>query len=63
MSQYRCYNNGKKFVFEGEGVKVMAETAPALMQKIARLKIGVEPCTESTKSKTSTRNKRKRNAS
>ena len=57
MSHYKMWHNGKKFVFEGEGTKVMADTAPALMQKIARLKIGVEPCTESKKltGKTSTK--------
>ena len=42
MSHYKMWHNGKKFVFEGEGTKVMADTAPALMQKIARLKIGVD---------------------
>ena len=48
--RYNVYHNGKKFVFEGEGTKVMDDTVPALMQKIKRLKIGVEPCTESKKS-------------
>lgn len=48
--KYNMYHNGKKFVFEGEGVKVMDENVHALMQKIKRLKIGVEQCTESKKS-------------
>ena len=62
MSHYKTWHNGKKFVFEGEGTKVQDENVHALMQKIKRLKIGVEPCTESKKSisKTSTK---KRNVS
>ena len=48
--KYKTYHNGKKFVFEGEGAKVMDENVHALMQKIKRLKIGVEQCTESKKS-------------
>ena len=40
--KYKTYHNGKKFVFEGEGAKVMDENVHALMQKIKRLKIGVE---------------------
>jgi hypothetical protein len=41
--KYNLYHNGKKFVFEGEGVRVMDDNVHALMQKIKRLKIGVEP--------------------
>jgi hypothetical protein len=41
--QYKLYFNGKKFVFEGEGVKAMDDNVHALMPKIKRLKIGVEP--------------------
>lgn len=40
--RYNTYFNGKVFVFEGEGVRVASENVPALMQKIKRLKIGVE---------------------
>lgn len=40
--KYRMYHNDKKFVFEGEGVKVQDDNVHALMQKIKRLKIGVE---------------------
>ena len=50
MPTYKTWYNGKKFVFEGEGVKVMDDNVHALMQKIKRLKIGVETCTESKKS-------------
>ena len=59
--KYKTYHNGKKFVFEGEGVKVMDENVHALMQKIKRLKIGVEQCTESKKSisKTNTQKQKK----
>ena len=42
MSHYKTWHNGKKFVFEGEGVKVMDDNVHALMQKIKRLKIGVD---------------------
>ena len=52
--KYKTYHNGKKFVFEGEGAKVMDENVHALMQKIKRLKIGVEPCTELKKSTSKT---------
>lgn len=57
MSHYKTWYNGKAFVFEGEGVKVQDANVHALMQKIKRLKIGVEPCTESKKltSKTATK--------
>jgi len=41
--KYNLYHNGKKFVFEGEGVRAMDDNVHALMQKIKRLKIGVEP--------------------
>jgi hypothetical protein len=41
--KYNIYHNGKKFVFEGEGVKAVDDSVHALMQKIKRLKIGVEP--------------------
>lgn len=61
--KYKCYSDGKKFVFEGEGVRVSDVNVHALMQKIKRLKIGVEQCTESTKSKTSTEKTKRRNAS
>ena len=40
--KYKLHHNGKKFVFEGEGVKVQDDNVHALMQKIKRLKIGVE---------------------
>ena len=56
--KYKTWYNGKKFVFEGEGIKVMDVTVPALMQKIKRLKIGVEQCTESKKSTSKTKSKR-----
>jgi len=42
MSQYKTWYNGKAFVFEGEGVKVQDANVHALMQKIKRLKIGIE---------------------
>lgn len=42
MSQYKTWHNGKVFVFEGEGVKVQDANVHALMQKIKRLKIGIE---------------------
>lgn len=42
MSQYKTWYNGKVFVFEGEGVKVQDANVHALMQKIKRLKIGVD---------------------
>ena len=42
MMKYNLHHNGKKFVFEGEGVKVMDDNVHALMQKIKRLKIGVD---------------------
>lgn len=60
MSQYKTWYNGKAFVFEGEGVRVTSDNVPALMQKIKRLKIGVETCTESKKSisKTATRKRK-----
>jgi hypothetical protein len=57
--RYNLYHNGKKFVFEGEGNKVQDENVHALMQKIKRLKIGVEPCTESKKSNGKTNTKRR----
>lgn len=59
--KYNMYHNGKAFVFEGEGTKVQDANAHALMQKIKRLKIGVEPCTESKKSisKTNTTKRKK----
>ena len=59
--KYNLYHNGKKFVFEGEGAKVQDDNVHALMQKIKRLKIGVETCTESKKSisKTSTQKRKK----
>lgn len=47
--KYKTWYNGKVFVFEGEGIKVQDGNVHALMQKIKRLKIGVEPCTESKK--------------
>lgn len=40
--RYNLYHNDKVFVFEGEGVKVQDASVHALMQKIKRLKIGVE---------------------
>lgn len=40
--RYNLYHNDKVFVFEGEGVKVQDANVHALMQKIKRLKIGVE---------------------
>lgn len=43
MSRYQTYYNGKVFVFEGEGIKAQDANVHALMQKIKRLKIGVEP--------------------
>jgi hypothetical protein len=42
MNHYKTWHNGKKFVFEGEDVKVMDDNVHALMQKIKRLKIGVD---------------------
>lgn len=48
--RYNLYHNGKTFVFEGDGVRVTDANVHALMPKIKRLKIGVEPCTESKKS-------------
>ena len=56
--KFRLYHNGKKYIFEGEGMKVMDENIHALMPKIKRLKIGVEPCTESKKSISKTKSKR-----
>ena len=50
MPIYKTWYNGKVFVFEGEGTKVQDANVHALMQKIKRLKIGVETCTESKKS-------------
>ena len=58
MSHYKLWHNGKKFVFEGEGSKVQDDNVHALMQKIKRLKIGVEECTESKKSTSKTKSKR-----
>lgn len=52
--RYNLYHDGKKFVFEGEGAKVTDGNVHALMQKIKRLKIGVETCTESKKSTSKT---------
>jgi len=40
--RYNTYHDGKHFVFEGEGVKVKDANVHALMQKIKRLKIGIE---------------------
>lgn len=40
--KYNLHHNGKKFVFEGEGIKVQDDNVHALMQKIKRLKIGVD---------------------
>lgn len=40
--KYNLHHNGKKFVFEGEGIRVMDENVHALMQKIKRLKIGID---------------------
>ena len=59
--RYNLYHNGKKFVFEGEGMRVMDLNVHALMPKIKRLKIGVEPCTESKRltSKTVTKERTK----
>lgn len=59
--RYNLYHNGKTFVFEGESTKVQDANVHALMQKIKRLKIGVEPCTESKKSisKTNTTKQKK----
>jgi hypothetical protein len=62
VSRYKTWYNGKVFVFEGEGVRVQDLNVHALMQKIKRLKIGVEPCTELKKSTSKTETKR-RNAS
>jgi len=61
MSHYKTWYNGKVFVFEGEGTKVQDANVHALMQKIKRLKIGVETCTESKKSisKTNTTKRKK----
>ena len=61
MPTYKTWYNGKVFVFEGEGSKVQDDNVHALMQKIKRLKIGVETCTESKKSisKTSTTKQKK----
>ena len=61
MPTYKTWYNGKVFVFEGEGSKVQDANVHALMQKIKRLKIGVETCTESKKSisKTSTTKQKK----
>lgn len=42
MSQYKTWYNGKVFVFEGDGVKVQDANVHALMQKIKRLKIGID---------------------
>lgn len=56
--KYKCYNNGRTYVFEGEGIRVTDSNIPALMQKIKRLKIGVEQCTESKKSISKTKSKR-----
>ncbi len=42
MSQYKTWHDGKVFVFEGEGVKVKDANVHALMQKIKRLKIGID---------------------
>ena len=56
--KYKTWYNGKVFVFEGEGTKVQDANVHALMQKIKRLKIGVEPCTESKKSISKTKSKR-----
>lgn len=60
--KYKAWYNGKTYVFEGEGVRVTSDNVPALMQKVKRLKIGVETCTESKKSTSKTATKR-RNAS
>lgn len=43
------HHDGKKFVFEGNGVRVYDANVHALMQKIKRLKIGVEECHTKTK--------------
>lgn len=42
--RYHMHHDGKKFVFEGDGVRVYDANVHALMQKIKRLKIGVEEC-------------------
>jgi phage-related minor tail protein len=60
MSKYKLWHNDKVFVFEGEGVKVQDANVHALMQKIKRLKIGVEQCTESKKSIGKTNTNRRR---
>lgn len=56
--QFKLYHDGKKFVFEGEGMRVVDGNVHALMPKIKRLKIGVEECTESKKLTGKTRKQR-----
>lgn len=46
--KYNMHHDGKKFVFEGNGVRVYDANVHALMQKIKRLKIGVEECQAKT---------------
>ena len=58
--KYKTWYNGKVFVFEGEGAKVQDANVHALMQKIKRLKIGVEQCTESKKSISKTNTNKRR---
>lgn len=40
--KYNIYHNAKVFVFEGGGIKVQDANVHALMQKIKRLKIGID---------------------
>lgn len=49
--RYNLYHNNKVFVFEGEGVKVQDANVHALMQKIKRLKIGIEESENVTRQK------------